>query len=137
MSDEKIASRFVMGDGLQQGDPANTVDLTTWQYNPTLGNTAGAGTYVGNLQWVAPPPSPYPVPACISTEASLTEDRVREIVETAVQQALYPGGTISTHEHRRVEMIEESGKRWRGMLYPVDEHATDPMVPVAKGQEQG
>jgi hypothetical protein len=59
-------------------------------------------------------------------------DIIRALVTTAVDKALYPGGTIDGHEHRRVEMSDQDGKRWRGVLYRVDSNATDPMLPVAK-----
>jgi hypothetical protein len=36
-------------------------------------------------------------------------------------KALYRGGTVDAHKYRRVEMIKESCKRWRGVLYAVEE----------------
>lgn len=96
----KIAGNFIVGDGLPQ-------DIDPGIY------------------W---PPIAEPKPT--SPVVMLDQQELRKMIEDAVQRALYPGGTISVHEHRRIEMVEESGKRWRGVLHRVDENATDPMVPA-------
>ena len=52
-----------------------------------------------------------------------TMNELRALIKQAVQHALYPGGLPDPHEYRRVELVEESGKRWRGMVYAVEEES--------------
>lgn len=60
-------------------------------------------------------------PLCSCASPDLSE-RVRACIREEVHCVLYPtAGLVSGHEHRRIEMIEENGKRWRGMLYAVEE----------------
>jgi hypothetical protein len=56
-------------------------------------------------------------------------DMIRALIKTTVHDALYPDGIVSAQKHRRVEMIEESGKRWRGVLYAVEEQESVSHVP--------
>lgn len=56
-----------------------------------------------------------------SPEESDADKRLRTLIREEVRHALYPGGLPDPHRHRRVEMTEEDGTRWRGMLYAVEE----------------
>lgn len=49
-----------------------------------------------------------------SVVRKVLEEDAREISEN---KAFQP---VSTHRHRRVRQFDETGKEWRGVLYPVD-----------------
>lgn len=70
-----------------------------------------------------------PVPFLQSAIEHIDMNAMRKAIDDAIQRALHPGGTISAQEYRRIEMSDQDGKRWRGMLYRVDED-TPPHVPV-------
>lgn len=60
-------------------------------------------------------------PLC-SCAAPLLSEQARACIREEVHRVLYPAaGLVNGHEHRRIEMIEENGKHWRGMLYAVEE----------------
>lgn len=65
------------------------------------------------------------------------DERMRVLIHEEVQRALYPGGGIVTHEHRRIDMYEQDGSHWRGMLYRVDDNTTDPEMPAAQERVPG
>lgn len=51
-----------------------------------------------------------------------SKSEIRAFIREEVHRALYPDAALANpHEHRRIEMTEESGKKWRGVLYAVDE----------------
>lgn len=51
----------------------------------------------------------------------LTEDRVRALIREEVHRTIYPTAEmVNPHVHRRIEMTEESGDKWRGVLYKVE-----------------
>ena len=49
----------------------------------------------------------------------LTEGQIREIVREQVEAALYPG-TIDSRCYRHVQITDDDGRRWRGMVYLVE-----------------
>lgn len=126
MSDKGIAGHFVMGDGLQQGTPRYiTIENDGFHVTPygqkVFQEMAKEAQSVDLRQFIAEEIARQ-LPGAIY---KVLEDDAREI---ATNRAFQP---VDTHEHRRIEMTEESGKQWRGVLYRVeDEHATDPMVPA-------
>lgn len=124
----------------------HTLNITNVAANPTALNSAGAGycaqpliagwnpalsatapQFIPGWNAGAQMPLSYPIsipPAQTSGTLDLTpygEEMLREMVAEHVKHALYPESTISTHQHRRVEMVEETGKRWRGVLYAVED----------------
>lgn len=47
-------------------------------------------------------------------------ERLRKVVREEVHRALYPDAALANpHEHRRIEMTEQDGKKWRGVLYRI------------------
>lgn len=51
----------------------------------------------------------------------IDEETLRKFVREEVHRALYPTAEmVNPHEHRRIEMVEENGKKWRGVLYLVE-----------------
>lgn len=66
---------------------------------------------------------------------AFVDERVRKVLEEdarAIQQnPAFQPTSISVHEHRRVEMFEESGKQWRGMLYRVEPMPSE-QIPAGK-----
>lgn len=117
MSENKgIAGQFVIGDGLQQGgviEPglvADNHDASEMIYTP-VGSVVPARGFWDRLSETI---------SAVQADRQQS-DKLRAMIREEVHNALYPGGTISAHEHRRVEMSEESGVRWRGVLYRVDE----------------
>lgn len=58
---------------------------------------------------------------------------VREVLEEDARELAtrkeFQPTSISVHEHRRVEMFEESGKQWRGMLYRVEAMPSEQVPP--------
>jgi len=52
----------------------------------------------------------------------IDEETLRKFVREEVHRALYPAAEMANpHEHRRIEMVEETGRKWRGVLYLVEE----------------
>lgn len=52
----------------------------------------------------------------------LDDEKLRALVREEVHRAIYPTAEMADpHEHRRIEMTEENGKRWRGVLYAVEQ----------------
>lgn len=111
MSDKGIAGHFLMGDGLNH--------------------------YASDVPWTAPTNAP---------QMPMSEPELRAFVRREVHKALDELANelretkafqpVDTREHRRIEMTEDSGKRFRGVLYRVDETpvedeaATDPEIPA-------
>lgn len=55
---------------------------------------------------------------------TLSADRLLEMVERSVQKALRPPDGLPDITHfLRVEATDQDGKRWRGMLYAVEQEA--------------
>jgi hypothetical protein len=49
---------------------------------------------------------------------------IRAFIREEVHRALYPVAEMANpHEHMRVEMVTEQGKRWRGVLYGVEKES--------------
>ena len=70
----------------------------------------------------APPAQKYLFTAPKPVE--MDEQRIRAIVREEVHRALYPVAEMANpHEHRRIEMTEESGRKWRGVLYLVEKES--------------
>ena len=47
---------------------------------------------------------------------------LRTLIREEVHRALYPAAEMANpHEHRRIEMTEQDGRKWRGVLYLVEE----------------
>lgn len=67
----------------------------------------------------APPGQKYLIPS--PKPAEMDEQRLRALIREEMHRALYPSIEMTNpHEYRRVEMTEESGKKWRGVLYAID-----------------
>lgn len=82
------------------------------------------------IRWIAPDgtmqecdaPLPQKYYFQASNPIAMDEQSVRSLIREEVHRALYPDAALANpHEHRRIEMTEESGKKWRGVLYAVDE----------------
>lgn len=59
---------------------------------------------------------------CIANICVLDGQQLRKLVREEVHRALYPSAEMANpHEHRRIEMVEENGKKWRGVLYAVED----------------
>lgn len=67
---------------------------------------------------------PVTTPIELVNRFSLIDDeQLSKLVREAVHRALYPTAEMANpHEHRRIEMTEQDGKKWRGVLYAVDQN---------------
>jgi hypothetical protein len=53
----------------------------------------------------------------------LSDQRLRKLVREEVHRAIYPTAEMANpHEHRRIEMVEQDGRKWRGVLYLVEQN---------------
>lgn len=93
--------------------------------------------YASDVPWSEPALTPEQVAAW----PFKSEQELRAYVRKEVHQALdelanelrqrkaFQPTTVSVHEHRRVEMTEETGKQWRGMLYRVEAMPSEQVPP--------
>ena len=107
MSDQRIAGKFVMGDGLQQGESADSPNGALppgWHTITVTARAApveAANLYVGDVPWQhIPPPPPWygqpQVPVMLTTGASTEQqvwpfnnvDELREFVKAVVRETL-------------------------------------------------
>lgn len=118
MSDEKMMDDYErVCAGLQQGgviDPGSVADnhgaLEEIIYTPVVSVVSARGFWDRLSEAIDAVHAEHQQP-----------EQMRAMIREEIHNALYPGGTIDAHDHRRVEMVEESGKRWRGVLYLVSE----------------
>lgn len=60
----------------------------------------------------------------------IDDEQLRLLVREEVHRAIYPVAELTNpHEHRRIEMVEESGLHWRGVLYATN--AEPPYTPLS------
>lgn len=101
--------------------------------------------YASDVPWSEPALTPEQVAAWPFTSeldlrrfiadevARQLPDAIRKAVEEDAreiqQNPAFQPTSISVHEHRRVEMFEESGKQWRGMLYRVEAMPSEQVPP--------
>jgi hypothetical protein len=60
-------------------------------------------------------------PAFLADLRAIIEQAVESAMSRHVEQDLSPLLLLDVREYRRVELVEENGKRFRGMLYAVKE----------------
>lgn len=77
----------------------------------------------GSPEIVYMPEQPHVTPnKALMNICVLSDQKLRKLVREEVHRALYPTAEMANpHEHRRIEMTEQDGRKWRGVLYLVEQ----------------
>jgi hypothetical protein len=58
-------------------------------------------------------------PPSVASTPPMTEQQIRKLVHEMVEQELYPG-VIDASRYRHIQITDDDGTRWRGMVYCVE-----------------